>query len=55
MVKELKIQPSEFWKMRVRDALYLMKDMQAKDIDISVMLNYQREINGADREWLMKD
>jgi hypothetical protein len=48
------INPSEFWQMSMIEILKLLEDETNKDVDVSLMLNFEREMNGASKEWLQK-
>lgn len=52
-VKELKIPPSEAWRMDYVEISHLLESPKS-DIDISLMLNYERVQNGAKQEWLQR-
>lgn len=55
-VKETKVAPSEFWKMDLIDMINLHYDESTKQPqDTSVMLNFERVLNGADKQWLRGD
>jgi hypothetical protein len=53
-VKQLKIQPSEAWRMDFKEIQYLLEIERKTSPDLSVMLNYERIQNGASKEWLQK-
>jgi len=53
-VKELKIAPSESWQLDFIEIKYLLDIKPNSDIDLSLMLNFEREQNGASRKWLKK-
>lgn len=46
------MQPSEAWSLDFVEIYYLFDLSSKKDIDISLMLNFERVQNGASREWL---
>lgn len=50
-VKELKISPSESWRLDLVEISHL-SDNKQNNIDLTVMLNFERKINGATKEWL---
>lgn len=52
-VKDLKIQPDQAWKMDFIEINKLI-NQDKKFNDVSIMLNYEREQNGASKEWLQK-
>jgi hypothetical protein len=54
-VKNLSIQPSEAWKLDFVEMYYLFDQEKNNTDDMSVMLNFEREINGASKEWLLKN
>jgi len=51
-VNELKIAPSEAWKLDVIEVTKLL-NQQSKADDLSVMLNFERIQNGASKQWLL--
>ncbi len=51
MVNDLKIQPSEAWGLDFVEINKLINQEQKQD-DLSVMLNFERKLNGATKEWL---
>lgn len=51
-VKELKIQPSEAWKLDFIELMYLADQENSNTTDLSIMLNFERKLNGASKEWL---
>jgi hypothetical protein len=51
----LRIQPSESWGLDIVEINKLTSSSVNKDIDLSVMLNFERIKNGADRSWLQKN
>lgn len=53
-VNELKMQPSEAWALDFVEIYHLFDLGSKSDIDISLMLNFERIQNGASREWLQK-
>lgn len=53
-VKDLGISPSEAWKMDLMEISHL-SDSKQSDIDLTVMLNFERKLNGATSEWLTKN
>ena len=53
-VNHLKITPSEAWKLDLSEINHLLDNQDSKEIDISIMLNFERIKNGADRSWLQK-
>ena len=53
-VNHFKIAPSEAWAMDIVEISRLF-DNKTKDIDISMMLNFERIRNGADKLWLLKN
>ena len=52
-VRELNISPSEAWGMDWVEIQHLIIDRLKDDIDCSLMLRAEREINGASRKWLL--
>lgn len=54
-VNHLKITPSEAWKMDLAEIITLLDNQDSKDIDTSIMLNFERIKNGADKSWLQKN
>jgi len=50
-VKELKIAPSEAWQLDLVEINYLSEQSDS-EIDLTVMLNYERKLNGATQKWL---
>ena len=52
-VNHLKIPPSEAWKMDLVEIIKLSDDGKRSDIDLSLMLNFERIKNGASKEWLL--
>ncbi len=54
-VNELKISPSEAWKMDVVEFIHLVSENKKPKDDASVMLNFERVQNGASKEWLQKN
>ena len=53
-VNHLKITPSEAWKMDLAEIITLLDNQDSKHIDTSIMLNFERIKNGADKSWLQK-
>jgi hypothetical protein len=53
-VKELKIQPSEVWNLDLME-INSLADNRINEQDLSIMLNFERKINGATDEWLQKN
>lgn len=51
-VNHLKIAPSEAWKLDLVEIYQLIDSQKSNEIDTSIMLNYQRIQNGADKLWL---
>jgi hypothetical protein len=52
-VKTLQIAPTEAWKMDFVEISHLMdEEHKTTNIDVSVMLNYERVKNGVDAKWL---
>jgi hypothetical protein len=51
-VKHFNIAPSEAWGLDVVDVIYLLEQENSAEIDTSVMLNFQRKLNGASPQWL---
>ena len=51
-VTELKIPPSEAWNLDFIEIYHLFELNKKSDIDISLMLNFERLANGASSEWL---
>ena len=51
-VKELKIQPSEAWGLDFIEIKCLAEIDGGSSQDLSLMLNFERERNGASREFL---
>jgi hypothetical protein len=41
--------------MDYKEVSMLFDELDASKIDITVMLNFERELNGASKEWLQKD
>tara|TARA_R110001632_G_scaffold76656_1_gene173889 strand:+ start:557 stop:736 length:180 start_codon:yes stop_codon:yes gene_type:complete len=54
-VRQLGISPSEAWKLDIIDINQLVNNENKEEIDTSIMLNYQRQLNGASKEWLLKN
>ena len=55
-IKELKISPSEAWKLDFVELMHLFDHVEvAKQIDTSLMLNFERVTNGASKEWLLQN
>jgi len=54
-VNHLKITPSEAWKMDLSEIITLLDNKENNDIDTSIMLNFERIKNGADKSWLQKN
>lgn len=50
-MKELSIAPSEAWKLDLMEIRHL-SDQKQSSIDLSLMLNHERKLNGASKEWL---
>ena len=50
-VKDLKIQPSQAWELDFVELHVLINQDNSTD-DLSVMLNFERVMNGADKKWL---
>jgi len=48
----LKLQPSEAWNIDLVEILHLSEQESKQEVDLSVMLNAERMINGASQEWL---
>jgi len=53
-VNDLKIAPSEAWALDFVEVLHLLNNNQQKSSDTSVMLNFERTQNGANKKWLQK-
>jgi len=51
IVKDLNISPSEAWQLDLVEISYL-SEMSKENIDLTVMLNAERKINGASQSWL---
>lgn len=51
-MRELKIAPSEAWLLDYAEIKNLADVKDADDIDLSIMLNFERVKNGADLNWL---
>jgi hypothetical protein len=51
-VTQLKIQPSEAWKLDFKEIKILMELGDAHQQDTSLMLNFERKNNGATNEFL---
>jgi hypothetical protein len=51
-VNQLSIAPSEAWKLDLVEIYQLIDSQKSNEIDTSIMLNYQRIQNGADKLWL---
>jgi hypothetical protein len=51
-VNQLKIAPSEAWKLDLVEIYQLIDNQESNEIDTSIMLNFQRIKNGADKLWL---
>ena len=54
-VRQLNISPSEAWRLDIVDIIQLLDNENKEEIDTSIMLNYQRQLNGASKEWLLKN
>jgi hypothetical protein len=54
-VTHLKIPPSEAWNLDIVEIHHLLDNKESKDIDCSIMLNFERIKNGADKLWLQKN
>ena len=54
-VNHLKIAPSEAWKLDLVEIHQLIDNQESNEIDTSIMLNFQRVQNGADKLWLQKN
>jgi len=46
------LQPSEAWRLDFVELMYLSDQENKQEVDLSVMLNAERMINGASQEWL---
>jgi hypothetical protein len=53
-VNELKIAPSEAWKLDLVEVIHLLNQDKNQGVDASIMLNHQRVKNGASKEWLQR-
>lgn len=51
-VNDLKISPSEAWKLDVIEFSHLINNTSNDKEDLSVMLNFERIQNGAAKKWL---
>ena len=51
-VKQFNIAPSEAWGLDIVDVIYLLEQENNTHIDTSIMLNFQRKLNGACSQWL---
>lgn len=47
----MQIQPTEAWKLDILEFNCLF-DLDKQPMDTSIMLNFERKINGADKKWL---
>ena len=54
-VNHLNIQPAEAWNVDIIEVVHLLDNQESKEMDFSVMLNYERIKNGADKQWLQKN
>mgnify|MGYP003676936524 FL=1 len=54
-VNHLKIAPSEAWKLDLVEIHQLIDNQESNEIDTSIMLNFQRVQNGAEKLWLQKN
>ena len=54
-VNHLKITPSEAWAMDILEIHHLLDSKEQADIDTSMMLNFERINNGANKLWLAKN
>tara|TARA_R110000787_G_C13224207_1_gene426521 strand:- start:24 stop:188 length:165 start_codon:yes stop_codon:yes gene_type:complete len=54
-VNELKIAPSEAWKLDIAEVVQLLDNQSDSSIDTSIMLNFERIKNGASKQWLQKN
>jgi len=54
-VKTLNLQPSEAWKLDFVEMYYLFDQEKNNPDDMSVMLNFERETNGASKKWLLNN
>ncbi len=52
LVKEEKIAPSEVWQLDIQMVKVLLSDYIKTPMDLTVMLNAERAMNGAPREIL---
>lgn len=55
LVRELNIAPSEVLKLDFVEVIHLLDRNLKSDMDLSLMLNFERIKNGASKEWLQKD
>jgi hypothetical protein len=46
------LQPSEAWNLDLVELIHLSDQENKQGVDLSVMLNAERMINGASQEWL---
>lgn len=54
-VTELNIAPSEAWYLDFIEIKQLINNESESEFDLTFMLNYEREQNGASKEWLAKN
>jgi len=54
-VNHLNIQPTEAWKVDIVEVVHLMDNPESNEMDLSVMLNFERVKNGASKQWLQKN
>jgi hypothetical protein len=53
-VTHFKVAPSEAWGLDIVDIYHLLENKDSESIDTSIMLNFERVQNGADKAWLQK-
>jgi hypothetical protein len=53
-VKDLNVAPSEAWNLDLVEINHLAEQKKS-NIDISLMLNFERKQNGATSEWLARN
>ncbi|MCP4987572.1 MAG: hypothetical protein GY928_16395 [Colwellia sp.] len=51
-MRELKISPSEAWKLDFVEISHLVEFDESDETDLSVSLEFRRKLNGASKEWL---
>ena len=54
-VKHINIQPSEAWGLDFVEASQLVNEEKKEEIDLTIMLNFERVKNGASKQWLQNN